>query len=48
MADKAKDVFPIKPEPKKQTRSEPAVAPKEVPAKAPPQPVVPINDFTGG
>jgi serine/threonine protein kinase len=46
MADKAKDIF--KPEPRKPTRSEPSVAPKEVPPPAPPQPVVPVNDFTGG
>src|SRR5882724_3247215 len=48
MADKAKDIFQVKPEPKKQTRSEPSVAPKEVPPSAPAQPVVPVNDFTGG
>ena len=48
MADKAKDIFPSKPEPKKQTHSEPSVVPKEVPPSAPTQPVVPINDFSGG
>jgi hypothetical protein len=48
MADKAKDVFPVKPEPKRQTRSEPSVAPKEVAPSGPGQPVVPINDFSGG
>ena len=48
MADTAKDVFPLKPEPKRTTRSESSVAPKEAPAPAPPQPVVPVNDFTGG
>jgi len=48
MADKAKDIFQVKPEPRRQTRSEPSVAPKEVPPPAPPQPVVPVNDFTGG
>jgi serine/threonine protein kinase len=47
MADKARDIFPVKPEPKKQTRSEPPV-PKEVPPSAPAQPVVPVNDFSGG
>ncbi|MFN2622382.1 MAG: serine/threonine protein kinase [Chthoniobacterales bacterium] len=48
MADKAKEIFPIKPEPKKQTGSEPSGAPKEVPPSAPAQPIVPVNDFTGG
>jgi serine/threonine protein kinase len=48
MADKAKDIFSSKPEPKKQTHSEPSVVPKEVPSSAPPQPVVPVNDFSGG
>jgi serine/threonine protein kinase len=48
MADKAKEIFPVKPDPKKQTRTEPSVAPKEVPPIAPAQPVVPVNDFTGG
>jgi serine/threonine protein kinase len=46
MADKAKDI--IKSDPKKQTRSEPSSAPKEVPPSAPAQPVVPVNDFSGG
>jgi serine/threonine protein kinase len=48
MADKAKEIFPLKPEPKKQTRSEPSAAPGEVPSSAPVQPVAPVNDFTGG
>jgi serine/threonine protein kinase len=48
MADKAKDIFSSKPEPKKQTRSEPSVVPNEVPPSAPTQPVVPVNDFSGG
>ncbi|HSV62868.1 MAG TPA: serine/threonine-protein kinase [Chthoniobacterales bacterium] len=48
MADKAKEIFPLKPEPKKQTRSESSAMPKEAPPTAPPQPVVPVNDFTGG
>jgi hypothetical protein len=48
MADKARDVFQVKPEPKRQTRSEPSLAPKEVAPSAPGQPAVPINDFSGG
>ena len=47
MADKAKDIFPLKNEPKKETRIEPSVIPKQAPSNAP-QPVVPMNDFTGG
>jgi serine/threonine protein kinase len=46
MADKAKDIF--KPEPRKQTHPETPTARKEVPPSAPVQPVVPVNDFTGG
>jgi hypothetical protein len=47
MADTAKDIFPPKTEPKKER--EPATAPKQVPPpSAPAQPVVPVNDFTGG
>jgi serine/threonine protein kinase len=49
MADTAKDIFPSKTEPKKETRSEPATAPRQnPPSSAPAQPVVPVNDFTGG
>ena len=48
MADKAKDVFPFKSEPKKESRSESSMAPKQVPPSVPAQPVVPVNDFTGG
>src|SRR5256714_823853 len=48
MADKAKDIFPFKNEPKKENRSEPSVAPKEAPPSAPAQPVAPVNDLTGG
>ncbi|MEY2508497.1 MAG: eukaryotic-like serine/threonine-protein kinase [Verrucomicrobiota bacterium] len=49
MADTAKDIFPPRTEPKKETRSGPAMAPKQVPPpSAPAQPVVPVNDFTGG
>jgi serine/threonine protein kinase len=48
MADTAKEIFPPKTSTKKETRPEPAVAPKQVPSSAPPQPVVPVNDFTGG
>jgi serine/threonine protein kinase len=48
MADKAKDVFPFKTEPKKEPRSEPSAAPRQAPPSAPAQPVVPVNDFTGG
>jgi serine/threonine protein kinase len=48
MADKAKDVFPFKTEPKKETRSESSVAPRLVAPTAPSQPVIPANDFTGG
>ncbi|HZE13135.1 MAG TPA: protein kinase [Chthoniobacterales bacterium] len=47
MADTAKEIFPMKNEARKQTRSEPSVAPKDVPS-APAQPVVPVNDFSGG
>jgi serine/threonine protein kinase len=49
MADKAKDVFPFKTEPRRETRTEPSVAPKQNPASTPNvQPIVPVNDFTGG
>ena len=48
MADKAKDVFPFKTEPKKESRSESSMAPKPNPPSVPVQPVVPVNDFTGG
>jgi serine/threonine protein kinase len=48
MADTAKEIFPMKNEPRKQTRSEPPVVPTEVPTMAPAQPVVPVNDFSGG
>ena len=48
MADKAKDVLPFKTEPKKETRSEPSAAPRQNAPSAPAQPVVPVNDFTGG
>jgi eukaryotic-like serine/threonine-protein kinase len=46
MADTAKDIFPPRTEPKKER--EPAMAPKQAPPSAPAQPVVPVNDFTGG
>jgi serine/threonine protein kinase len=49
MADKAKDVFPFKTEPRRETRAEPSVAPKQNPATTPNvQPILPVNDFTGG
>jgi serine/threonine protein kinase len=49
MADKAKDVFPFKTEPRRETRAEPSIAPKQNPATAPNvQPILPVNDFTGG
>jgi hypothetical protein len=48
MADTAKEIFPMKNEPRRQTRSEPSVAPKEAPPIVPAQPVVPVNDFGGG
>lgn len=48
MADTAKEIFPMRNEPKRQTRSEPSIVPKEVPPVAPAQPVVPVNDFGGG
>jgi serine/threonine protein kinase len=47
MADTAKDIFPPRTQPKKER--EPGMAPKQVPPpSAPAQPVVPVNDFTGG
>jgi hypothetical protein len=44
MADKAKDVNPFK----NITRPLPSVAPNNRPAAPNAQPVVPLNDFTGG
>jgi serine/threonine protein kinase len=44
MADKAKDVNPFK----SVTRPEPSVAPSSPPPAPNAQPVVPLNDFTGG
>lgn len=50
MADKAKEVFPFKSEPKREVRSEPTIAPPVTPRPvgAGPGPVTPVNDFTGG
>jgi serine/threonine protein kinase len=48
MADTAKEIFPPKNETKRQTRSEPSIAPKEVPPTESAQPVTPVNDFSGG
>jgi cytoskeletal protein RodZ len=48
MADKAKDVLPFKTESKKETRSEASAAPKQTAPSAGEQPIVPVNDFTGG
>jgi serine/threonine protein kinase len=44
MADKAKDVNPFK----NVTRTQPSVAPSNPPSAPNAQPVVPLNDFTGG
>ena len=48
MADTAKEIFPPKTSAKRDSRPEPSVAPKQVAPNPLAQPVVPVNDFTGG
>lgn len=51
LAETAKDLNPFKPEPKSKMRPEPTVGPRSSAPSAPnvaPQPVTPVNDFTGG
>jgi serine/threonine protein kinase len=51
LADTARDVNPFKPEPKSNMKPQPTVAPQPSAPSAPsvaPQPVTPVNDFTGG
>jgi hypothetical protein len=51
LADTAKDVNPFKPEPKSNMRPQPSVAQQRSAPSVPnvaPQPVTPVNDFTGG